>query len=455
MCSKTQKKLCDKQDCKICFERSFASHHRAEFWSDKNKEKPRDICRSSAKKFLFDCDKCSHTFEKRLDGIAQQSGWCPYCCNQKLCENEYCKMCFNNSFISHHKAKFWSDKNIKSPREVFKNSNKKFWFKCQECSHDFDIALNSINGRLSWCSYCSKPPKRLCDDENCNHCFDNSFASHPKAEFWSDKNKEKPRNVFKGSENKFWFRCQECGHDFETKLYCILDNKWCKYCGHNLLCDDMECSFCFDNSFASHPKAEFWSDKNIKSPREIFKSCNDKFWFDCHKCKYCFCSSPNKITEKKNPTWCPKCRDSKAEINTENILKKLNIPFSSQKTFSGLKFKGNLKYDIFFELEGKLCVIELDGEQHFDKESYYNKKKNFEDSVKRDMLKNIFCCQKKICLLRIAYIHFDNIENLINKFIAIVKRDDKTKYMFSSRKLYKNHIEESRKFRSNNKKELD
>ncbi len=41
------------------FERSFASHIKSQYWSDKNEIKPRDVCKSSNKKYLFDCPEAS------------------------------------------------------------------------------------------------------------------------------------------------------------------------------------------------------------------------------------------------------------------------------------------------------------------------------------------------------------------------------------------------------------
>ena len=49
------------------FERSFASHEKHIFWSKKNEKKPRDVFKSSHKKYLFDCDKCGHEFENELN----------------------------------------------------------------------------------------------------------------------------------------------------------------------------------------------------------------------------------------------------------------------------------------------------------------------------------------------------------------------------------------------------
>ena len=47
--------------------------------------------------------------------------------------------------------------------------------------------------------------KRLCANEECQTCFEKSFASHEKSEFWSEKNGDvKPRQVFKSANKKYW-----------------------------------------------------------------------------------------------------------------------------------------------------------------------------------------------------------------------------------------------------------
>jgi len=105
------------------------------------------------KKHWFECDKCNHSFDSTLGNIVA-GNWCAYCASQKLCEDQECIHCFNKSFASHDKAKFWSDKNGDvTPRNVFKQCNKKHWFECDKCNHSFDSALNNIvYGQ--WCPYC-------------------------------------------------------------------------------------------------------------------------------------------------------------------------------------------------------------------------------------------------------------------------------------------------------------
>jgi very-short-patch-repair endonuclease len=110
----------------------------------------------------------------------------------------------------------------------FKNSAKKYWFEC-ECLHIILISLNNINNGC-WCSYCSNPPKNLCNDEKCKKCFNNSFASHEKSKYWSDKNKLKPREVFKKTDKKILFNCDKCYNEFIISLDNLNAGKWCPKC---------------------------------------------------------------------------------------------------------------------------------------------------------------------------------------------------------------------------------
>ena len=232
-------KLCESETCNICFDKSFASHDKAQYWSSKNNKNPRLVTKKSdSEKFWFNCDKCVHDFDL-TPGDISSGKWCPYCSipTKRLCENNLCQMCFNKSFASNNKAKCWSNKNGNiNPRNVCLGSNQKYWFDCDNCFHCFEITLTGIN-RGNWCSYCCNPPQKLCDN-NCTHCFTNSFASHKKSQYWSSKNGDtKPRDVFKSTHKKYWFDCNICGHLFESILSDITKNgSWCGYCGNIKLC---------------------------------------------------------------------------------------------------------------------------------------------------------------------------------------------------------------------------
>ena len=74
----SNKYLCDKEDCKQCFHKSFASHPLVHCWSLKNENNPRNIFKGSETKAKFNCDLCHSEFESKLYNVLT-GYWCPYC----------------------------------------------------------------------------------------------------------------------------------------------------------------------------------------------------------------------------------------------------------------------------------------------------------------------------------------------------------------------------------------
>lgn len=127
--------------------------------------------------------------------------------------------------------------------------------------------------------------------------------------------------------------------------------------------------------------------KNAHTPVEIICKKHGSFW-----------QTPNKHLDGKG---CPKCFYSKGEIMIEKILKEINITYVPQKIFPDCKFKKYLKFD-FYLPDYNVC-IEYDGEQHdsiyrFEKDTERLKIRKF-----RDQIKNIYCEEKRIKLIRISH----------------------------------------------------
>lgn len=224
-CANPQTKLCENENCIRCWSKSFASTDYIYCWSEKNKLKPHQVFKHSHTKYFFNCDYCKHEFKLSLDDVMKGS-WCQFCSNppKLLCEEENCMICFNKSFVPDERAKYWSNKNKLSPRQVFASSNKKFLFDCPNCLHE--ITCSPSKDR--WCIYCSH--KKLCDDNNCEFCFKNSFASHILVKQWSKQNKLSPRQVFIKSNKKYFLTCDVCCKDFQAKLESISRGQWCPFC---------------------------------------------------------------------------------------------------------------------------------------------------------------------------------------------------------------------------------
>jgi Probable Zinc-ribbon domain len=311
VCKPRQTKLCGRKDCKTCFERSVAHHapERSKHWSKKNGEvEPWAVCHSSAHpKRWFDCDVCPHSFDASPSNVCRNHSWCPYCANKKLCE---CNTCFQKSFAYHHpnRSRCWSKKNTVTPDLVLKASNTTYLFDCDVCGHEFSMTPNEINNQGQWCPYCCVPSIKICGDKGCDHCFKKSFAYHApeQSKCWSDKNTMAPWAVLYGSKTKRIFNCDVCHHKFKLCPNSITaQGQWCQYCNGHKLCTK-KCDICFNKSFASHKRSQYWSTKNKTSPRHVTKCCNERYLFNCDVCLHEFWMRPNDIVSQDQ--WCPKCQ---------------------------------------------------------------------------------------------------------------------------------------------------
>jgi very-short-patch-repair endonuclease len=357
--------VCGDINCVQCLEKSFASHEKAQYWSNRNLSLPINVLKGSPKKYWFRCDKCPHEFESQLSGITgERNRWCKYCSNQALCNNDDCKDCFDKSFASHEKSQFWSLRNIKTPREIFKKSDSiKYWFKCPKCPHEFEKnCAHILNG--SFCPYCASANGSLCTDETCQECFKKSFASHEKAQYWSIENDKSPREVRQCSDDKYWFKCYKCPHEFKSVLKCITKGQWCPYCAEpcKQLCDEKECSYCFDKSFASHERSQYWSFKNVKNAREVCITSGKKFWFKCIDCDKEFETVIASVT--KNNTWCPYCVN-KTEKKLYDFLKDHYVVICQYRAEWCINDATGIKLPFDFCIIDHKIIIELDGSQHF------------------------------------------------------------------------------------------
>ena len=120
-----------------------------------------------------------------------------------------------------------------------------------------------------------------------------------------------------------------------------------------------------------------------------------------------------------NGSSCKKCRQSKGENEIETFLLKKKIIFETQKKIEKCKDKRELPFD-FYLPDYNLC-IEYDGEQHFKNNEFFGGEDAFKIRQKHDKIKNDFCEENNINLLRISYKQFNEVEDLIYNYIEKIK----------------------------------
>lgn len=229
------RKLCGDSECVMCFEKTFAFHEQEKslHWSTSNKLLPHEVFSSCNKKFIFDCERCLHSFSKSPNSITSTNAWCGFCDNKALCGEDWCVICYEKTFEFKHpeKSLCWSSKNIKKPNEVFASTGVKYYFDCSECGHELHLSPHKISGRNRWCKYCTN--QELCGSEDCNICYEKTFLCHEpeKSLCWSSKNKKTPDQVFRCANAKYIFDCDDCHEEFEMLLMNISRRgDWCTNC---------------------------------------------------------------------------------------------------------------------------------------------------------------------------------------------------------------------------------
>jgi very-short-patch-repair endonuclease len=116
-----------------------------------------------------------------------------------------------------------------------------------------------------------------------------------------------------------------------------------------------------------------------------------------------------------NGCGCPSCNESKGEKKIKNILESNRIDYETQKTFDGCIYKQKLKFD-FYLPEYNMC-IEFDGEQHFKPKKHWGGVDNLDKVILRDNIKNNYCINNGIKLIRIKY--NDDVENILESYFNI------------------------------------
>lgn len=99
----------------------------------------------------------------------------------------------------------------------------------------------------------------------------------------------------------------------------------------------------------------------------------------------------------------------------KDFLDNNNIKYIQEKTFSGCRYYYCLRFD--FYLPDYNCCIEYDGEQHYKEVDFFGGEKGYEERKRNDSIKNKYCKENNISLLRIPYFDFNNIDNILNIFL--------------------------------------
>lgn len=115
-------------------------------------------------------------------------------------------------------------------------------------------------------------------------------------------------------------------------------------------------------------------------------------------------------------TCTPNVKRSSGETEVYNYLTTRAIKFIEQHKFDGCVHKKPLPFD--FYLPGFNACIEYDGKQHYEPVEYFGGQAAFDAQKIRDTIKDVYCYDNGIELLRISYkTSADELITILDKFL--------------------------------------
>ena len=152
-------------------------------------------------------------------------------------------------------------------------------------------------------------------------------------------------------------------------------------------------------------KYEYKNFESYKSRTEVQIKCKKHGWFT--QLAYAHLRGQG----------CPKCKESYGERLIRLYLSNNEIKYKYQKKFNDCKNKSYLFFD--FYIPSKNVLIEFDGEQHFKvtRNETFGGKEVLKKIKENDRIKNNYCKQNNIKLIRIKYTEINKISEILDKML--------------------------------------
>lgn len=114
---------------------------------------------------------------------------------------------------------------------------------------------------------------------------------------------------------------------------------------------------------------------------------------------------------------CPKCKSSKGESKIREVLDIFNIKYLEQASFKECRADNNRRLLFDFYIPSINTCIEFDGKQHFEPVEYWGGQEGLERRKRSDEIKNKFCTDNNINLIRISYNEDieERLKNIVSK----------------------------------------
>jgi hypothetical protein len=209
-------------------------------------------------------------------------------------------------------------------------------------------------------------------------------------------------SIYKNIYSDIKIKCKIHGEFTIKPSHFLYEKNGCPYCSKNRY---KNLDFFIDDANRIH---------NNKYKYELIKDLNKLSYINI------ICPIHGKFIQRIDShisgNGCANCNESKGESKICEFLDKNGIKFKRQFIFEGCKNKQNLPFD-FYLIDYNMC-IEYDGEQHFNPIQYFGGPKKLQEIRINDSIKNKFCLDNEIKIVRISYLNYDKIEPYLDSILS-------------------------------------
>ncbi|MTK12107.1 MAG: DUF2726 domain-containing protein [Clostridiaceae bacterium] len=284
--------------------------------------------------------------------------------------------------------------NCKLLSKEYINWTSKLSLKC-ECGNTFEASFKEFKGRKD-----RNYSKRQCND--CGKKVRVEKRTKTQEQFCKEvyktvKDEYEIAGKYINANTKIKFKHSICGSEFLMFPNDFLRGQRCPNCYGTPL-----------KTIEQYKKDVFKLYKDEYSILGEYKGNKIKIQTKHNKCGHVWNITPNALLRGYG---CPKCASSKGEARIREYLVMSGITFIEQYRVSGCKDELPLPFDFAVFKSNKLnALIEYQGEQHYKPMRFRNADKKFEKTMLHDKIKEDYCKENNIKLIKIPYTENDKIE---------------------------------------------
>lgn len=269
------------------------------------------------KKVWWICGKCGFSYSAAISSRTGGSG-CRACAGKVVVKGINDLQTQRKDLLA-----IWNyERNTLPPDAYTATSQKKVWWKCDQCGHEWFAVIHSVASGCR-CPECAKRNRPISLNRT-RLQQKGSFAEHFPVllEEWDySRNKKSPDQYLSGSHAKVWWICKVCGNQWQMSIYCRTKmGQGCPKCGRDKSDAARHTNILARRGMLADQCPELLSewdyDRNDKGPECCTKGSKEKVWWKCAE-GHSWQARIYSRTRSVNPGGCPVCAGRVRCINLD------------------------------------------------------------------------------------------------------------------------------------------